>query len=213
VIAPFALFLLQAEEAMREGLRLASQGRNQGAVALLRRACEAKPPVDGACYMHARNLFTLGRYTDAIAPFASAVSNASPDTRWRALRGAAMNYQALDRPADAERTYREAARLNPKEVGADLGALLVRQGRADEALEPLKAAGDSARTRTELGRALLQLDRAAEAATHLERAVALSPKDWPARLLLGRAYLALGRTADADRELRSAQKGMESGVR
>ena len=45
------------------------------------------------------------------------------------------------------------------------------------------------------------------AAARLEKAVALEPGNFAAHLLLGRAYLRLGRTAEGEREMRLGQQG------
>jgi Flp pilus assembly protein TadD len=63
------------------------------------------------------------------------------------------------------------------------------------------------RANMELGKALLHLGKLKPAVLHLEKAVALDPNAWSARLLLGKAYLQLGRTADGERETRLGQQG------
>jgi Flp pilus assembly protein TadD len=87
----------------------------------------------------------------------------------------------------------------------------VRQGRAAEALElieqTLKTSPLSARANAELGRALLDLDRAQDALPRLQKAVELDPNAWTVRMLLGKAYLRLGRTEEGERELRLGREG------
>jgi Flp pilus assembly protein TadD len=58
-----------------------------------------------------------------------------------------------------------------------------------------------------LGRAFLELDRPVEALPPLQRAVDLDPKAWAVRLMLGKAYMRLGRTEEGERELRLGQEG------
>ena len=124
----------------------------------------------------------------------------------------ALNFYALEMPADAERHFVKAIQLNGRaetkgeDPRIDYGAFLFRQGRTEEALGPLEQAArdapSSARANTELGRVLLHLGRLAAAAARLEKAVAVEPANWNSRLLLGRAYLRLGRTDDGEREMR-----------
>jgi Tfp pilus assembly protein PilF len=60
---------------------------------------------------------------------------------------------------------------------------------------------NAARAQLELGCALLALDRAEQAAAHLERATALDPQAARGHLLLGRAYQRLGKSDLARKEL------------
>lgn len=201
------------------GLVYAAQGRREAALAPFGRACELGLKSENACYLYALDLYALTRYQEAVEPFEKALRAAGQDTRWRVHRAAARNFEALARAADAERHFREAIRLyQGQERGAedprvDYGSFLFRQGRTAEALGPLeeavKALPASARAHTELGRVLLQLDRANGAAERLETAVKLDPNDWAAHLLLGRAYVQLGRSEDAERELRIGRQGLE----
>jgi Flp pilus assembly protein TadD len=65
----------------------------------------------------------------------------------------------------------------------------------------------SVRPGVELGRALLHLNRLEPAVTHLERAVELDPRNWGARLLLGKAYLQSGRKAEGEQQVKLGQEG------
>ena len=47
------------------------------------------------------------------------------------------------------------------------------------------------------------------AAAGLEKSVALEPGNWNAHLLLGQAYLRLGRSSQGEREMRLGQDGQE----
>jgi Tfp pilus assembly protein PilF len=137
--------------------------------------------------------------------------------RSKVERAAALNLEALGRPAEAERHFREAVRLHrgdarPNEdPRIDYGAFLLRQGRPEEALRPLQQAAaapaSSARANTELGRVFLELGKPDAAAVQLERAITLEPGNWTARLLLGRAYLRLGRKQEGEEQMRLGQEG------
>ena len=87
----------------------------------------------------------------------------------------------------------------------DYGVFLFRQGRAADALGPLRSAIErhprAARAQMELGCVLLALDQVPAAAEHLEKAVSLDGRSSRAHLLLGKAYRRLGKNDLADREL------------
>src|SRR6266566_6144906 len=91
------------------------------------------------------------------------------------------------------------------------GAFLFRQGRTEEALRPLEQAArdvhSSGRANMEWGRVLLHVNKLNEAAACLEKAVALEPGNSNAHLLLGQAYLRLGRTSQGETEMRLGQEG------
>ena len=135
----------------------------------------------------------------------------------RVHRAIALNFAALGLPAEAERHFVSAIKLNGRAAGegedprVDYGAFLFRQGRTEEALRPIEQAArdvpTSARANMEWGRVLLHLEKLEEAAACLEKAVALEPGNWNARLLLGHAYLRLGRTSEGEREVRLGQEG------
>lgn len=209
------VFALQdgAQQHLQTGMSLAARGEQEAAIEPLRKACQLAPQLEDACYFHGRNLFALGRYEEAIAPLAVAIRSGPGSKLWRVHRAAAMNFQALGRPVEAERHYRDAMRLSEDGgLRVDFGAFLFRQGRTKEAVEPLRSALDgeaSARAHGELGRVLLQLGKLEDAARHLEIAVAKAPKNWPLRLLLGRTYIQLGQAEAGERELRIARQGLE----
>jgi Flp pilus assembly protein TadD len=66
----------------------------------------------------------------------------------------------------------------------------------------LKRHPNAARAHLELGCIQLALDHLEEAATHLERALALDPHNSRAHLLLGKVYLRQGKTQAAEEHLR-----------
>ena len=151
-------------------------------------------------------------------PFEQALRAAPPSSQAAVHRAAALDLDELGSFEEAERHFREAVRLYgpggraEPDPRVDYGAFLVRQGRAREALDLLRAAVSmspkSARANAELGRALLELDRPEESLGPLSKAVELDPKGWSTRLLLGRAYLRLGRTEEGQREMRLGRDGL-----
>lgn len=165
----------------------------------LERACGEEKTAGESCYFLGRALFVKGEFEAARQAF----DKAAPSPQL--YRGAAMNYVALGRNEDAERSYRKAIAAGSVDARPDLGAFLYRQGRMPEALEVLKAAyktnPNSTRVNLEYGRVLLHAGQAEEAVKRLEKAVELNPGDANGHLLLGRAYQRVGRDADAEREL------------
>jgi tetratricopeptide (TPR) repeat protein len=198
------------------GLVTMSMGDLEGALPALGKACELAENDEEACYFLARNLHTLGRYESARAAFEKALRAAPKPMLSKVHRATALNFVALFLPAEAEQHFVKAIQLagsakNGEDPRVDYGAFLFRQGRTEEALRPLEqAARDapfSARANVELGRVRLHVDKVNEAATCLEKAVALEPGNWNAHLLLGQAYLRLGRTSQGEREMHLGQEG------
>jgi Flp pilus assembly protein TadD len=198
------------------GLVSTSAGDSEGAVAALRKACDLTPQDDEACYYLARNLHALGHYEAARPAFEKALRAAPPPMRARVHRAAALNFAASGAAAEAEQQFVKSIQVagrTPREAEdarVDYGAFLFRQGRTEEAVRPLQQAvkdTPSARAFLELGRVLLHLGKLDEAAARLEEAVALEPGNSTGRLLLGRAYLRMGRSAEGEREMRLGQNG------
>jgi tetratricopeptide (TPR) repeat protein len=111
------------------------------------------------------------------------------------------------RPAEAERLAGEVLARQPAHVGALhlVGLARLAQGRAQEALAPLRsaaAAGADAAIETHLAIALRQTGSAAEAVTLLERAVARQPPFLPAFHELGVLLFAQRRLDEAEAVLK-----------
>jgi tetratricopeptide (TPR) repeat protein len=116
-----------------------------------------------------------------------------------------------DHEAEAERRYREALALSPDLPNAleGLGRLLSRQGRLDEAIEPLiraarspdiaddRAADDAASA----ARALVELGRGDEAEAVLVQALTRAPESQRSLLEMAKLYDRLGRKQDEARVL------------
>ena len=192
------------------GLASTSSADPGSAAAALRKACDLAPRDEESCYYLARNLHALGHYEAARAPFEKALRAAPATMLARVHRAVALNFVAIGGSTEAERHFVKAIQLagrtpQGEDPRVDYGAFLFRQGRIDEALRPLQQAArdaPSARAGQELGRVLLHLGKVDEAVIHLEKAVALEPGNTNGHLLLGRAYLQLGRSAEGERELR-----------
>jgi hypothetical protein len=106
--------------------------------------------------------------------------------------------RALDRPAEAEESYRRAVALRPDLAGVhnNLGSALLALHRAADAVESfaqaLQLQPDYAEACNNMGGALLALDRPDEAVLWFRRALALDPDLAQARLGEAIALLTLG---------------------
>jgi tetratricopeptide (TPR) repeat protein len=162
-----------------------------------REACKWAPELPDACFYHARSLYLLNRFQDALTGLEALPSDN------RRFRIQALCVDALGRWSEAEPLYRKAIASGApgEDARIDFGVALARQGKANEAVPFLELAvqegKEPGRSELELGRVLLQLERLPEARLHLERAAALSPGTAQTHLLLGRIYKRLGMEAKA----------------
>jgi Flp pilus assembly protein TadD len=218
-----AAALSPAEPDVWKALGLVLLGLDDFAAAVepLRHACELASGDPDACYLEGRALFLQARYDEAVKPLETALRKAPAADQAKINRAAALNFDRLGSAADAESHFRAAIRAHPYRERArersredprlDYGAFLARHGRAAEALEPLQQAlaafPGSPQANAELGRALLDLDRPQAALPRLQKAVELDPAAWTVRMLLGKAYLRLGRAEEGERELRIGREG------
>jgi tetratricopeptide (TPR) repeat protein len=120
------------------------------------------------------------------------------------FRGTLFGFQK--ERAEAAREYQEELKLSPQHVPAMVELALVQiddfkpaeaaplAGRA-VALDP-----KNYRAHYALGRALFETERFQESADHLETAKQLAPDSAPIRFVLAKAYRALGRTKEGERE-------------
>jgi len=201
---------------MARGRAAIAVGQTEKAVEAFGKACSLNPKEPDPCYYLGRTLHALGRYEEARRPLEQALAVVADRTRSRIHRAVALNFAGLVQPDQAETHFLaavrnfsgEAAEQDPR---VDYGAFLVREGRAGEALplleKAVKGRPDSSRAHTEMGRALLDTGKPDAAARNLERAVAIDPSAWVARLLLGGAYRQLGRLEESERELTLGRKG------
>jgi tetratricopeptide (TPR) repeat protein len=201
------------------GIAMVTHRRAEPALAAFSKACDLDPKEEDACYFLGRQLFSLSRYQEAVTPFDKAVLVAPEEKLARTHRAAALNHIGNGSLEAAERHFREALRPGRSpdqtraEAATDYGAFLFRQARTKEALEMLEQAVKTdprlARGHAELGRVRLHLNMAAEAVAALERALELDGGSSGTRILLGRAYLALGRIEEGERQLRLGREQWE----
>ena len=170
----------------------------------LHRACLLNPRLPDACLYFGRTLYLLDRFETALDVLRK-VRERDPQNG-QIVRIEALCLSALGRAAEAETAFLRALSLPQRgsrddDAAIDYGVFLFRQGRAEDALGPLRSAAGAARAEMELGCVLLALDRVAEAAAHLKKAVSLDGRSSRAHLLLGKAYRRLGKDDLAQQEL------------
>ncbi|MGH9845665.1 MAG: tetratricopeptide repeat protein [Blastocatellia bacterium] len=120
---------------------------------------------------------------------------------------------------NAAREFREETRLAPGSAVAayKLGVVLLNRGQTREAITELERAGslqaDMPETLLELGKALVAANEPARAEKTLRKVVELEPASAlaeTAHFQLAQLYRRLGRTADADREMKLFQEMRKS---
>ncbi len=155
---------------------LLEQGRFADAVPLLENAC-TRQEVNG-CYLLGRTLFTLDQYEKARTVLTPLIG--SDRDPWRIHDALGAVEEAMRRPAEAEKHYRDAVGGNRDRSPVPryhFGRFLVREGRPEDAITILKPAvakfpADQL-VRFELGRALYQSGRMGEAEAQLKSAPSL----------------------------------------
>jgi protein O-GlcNAc transferase len=191
------------------GVVHASRGEFERADTPFRNACERQPSLPDACLYYGRTLYLLNRFQPAIDVLRRTIQRERDNGE--AYRLLALSQEALGQAAEAGDAFRQAVRLNrgvapDEDAGIDYGVFLFRQGRAEDAIDPLEAAlkrhPDAARAHLELGCIQLAMDHLEAAAAHLEHALALEPQSARAHLLLGKVYLRLGKPEAAEEHLR-----------
>jgi tetratricopeptide (TPR) repeat protein len=191
------------------GVVSAAQGDYERAEKPFRTACELQPGLPDACLYYGRTLYLLNRFQPALAVLRASLKNQPNHPQIHRL--IALSSEALGENGEAASAFQKAVQLNRDsppndDPGIDYGVFLYRQGRGEQAVEPLenvlKRHPDASRAHLELGCVLLALDRLPQAEMHLERAVALDPQSGRSHLLLGKVYLRLGKDAAGEEQLR-----------
>jgi len=184
------------------GVVFASKEEYDRAEPALAQACRLDSGEPQACYYWARALYALNRFSDSLAALDKAPS--IQPAPWRVVLARAEALSGLGRAGEAQKFYLEAIRARkedrspPQSIDPTLSYArhLYREGRTDEVLEILTSAGAAYQQVPEwhyqVGRALLQLDRADEAIGELKRAVALQPGYKEAHNVLSKAYYRSG---------------------
>ncbi len=160
---------------------------------------------DAAAYLQRR-----GRYAEAVGAWRKAL-DVSPDEELThrnlgmalMLSGGDREEAELHLQRAAELKARSAVRLDPARAAAwnDLGALLLRAGKTEEAVAEFRRAlsldPGSAAAHCNLGAALAKMGAWDEAAAEVSRALAIDPRHAPAHYYLGQAMMERGRPDDA----------------
>jgi Tfp pilus assembly protein PilF len=86
--------------------------------------------------------FTLGRLDKSLAAYEKALS--SGGDRARVLLGMALTNEAMSKPHDAERFYKDAIKAGNPRAKVDYGLFLFKQERGEDGLKILREAGAKA---------------------------------------------------------------------
>lgn len=187
------------------GIAQARLGQSGAAVDALRQASKLDARREEHWLNLTRELMELNRYAEAISAAQEGL-NSNPKSYALHLRlGAA--YLSSDRYSEAESAFRQLVAagdpLPTSYVG--LAQVLLRTGRAEDAVSELTAAGKKLGPNFLIsyfqGLALNRAARPAEAISAFQDAVRLSPNSSEAHLGLGKTELQVGRTKDAIVEL------------
>jgi tetratricopeptide (TPR) repeat protein len=168
-----------------------------------------------ALELSAEMMEAMNNYDGAVVQLQKAVQIAprAPGTHYK-LGDAYLTLAKLD--AALEQFQAELS-IDPSNCGAHwkIGSVILQKnGNAADALaeinQGLAMCPDLAEARVDRARALLQLNRNAEAVTDLSAAVKADPAEPSTHFLLAKAYRALGRTAEAQAEMQMFSKLEES---
>lgn len=187
------------------GIAKARLGQSAAAVDALRQAAKLDPAREEYWLNLTRELMELNRNAEAISAAQEALTS-KPESYALHLRlGAA--YLASDRYTEAENTFRQlVAAGDPLPMSyVGLTQVLLRTGRAEEAVSELTAAGKKLGSNFLIsyfqGLALDRAARPAEAIAAFQDAIRLNPGSAEAHLGLGKTELVAGRTREAIAEL------------
>lgn len=191
------------------GVAYAGMGDLRSAIEPFEQACTLNQRIRDVCFYYGRALYALNRFEEALLPLTKAAF--SDKVRGRAETALGECYEALGRSDEAENRFLNAIKRRDEALNVARLAyarFLIRAGRTEESLEPLrdvlKNERDSAEANYQMARALLQLERMEASLQNAEAAVHLMPASPTARLLLARVYRRLGRDSDAQRQEEAA---------
>tara|TARA_Y100001933_G_scaffold255202_2_gene297912 strand:+ start:7121 stop:8551 length:1431 start_codon:yes stop_codon:yes gene_type:complete len=176
------------------------RGALREAEALLKRAI-GLAPTEPAPWINLGRIFQQGgRWGEALTHYEHAANLFPTHPQIAATLG--QLYQRANRFADAEAQYKAAIENGgPPAVHVQLGMVLLRQDRVDEAIAAFNTAiglnPNLAAAYGNLGNALQKKGDLPAAAAAYEKAVALNPKDTISYVSLGMAQLKLGQAREA----------------
>ncbi len=198
------------------GWCLFKQGKTKEAVAALDKAI-ALDPAREANYLDVGMILTEARRYEGALVAAHRALEVAPDS-YRAYRLKGLVENKLDRLKDAERSYAQAAELNPADEQSILGlaSAQLNEGKIQEAEatfdKGIQRLPDDALLYQAYGSMLLWLQGAIEPTTEaravslLRTAIRLDGTQGVAHYQLGRLALRRGRTAEAVQELETAAR-------
>jgi protein O-mannosyl-transferase len=195
---------------------LATQGNDDEAMALFRRAIEIKPDYLEAHYNLANALDRQGKPDEAISQFEKAIE-INPDfaAAHNNLGTALLDQGRLE---EASGQYHQAIEKDPAYAEAynNLGYLLAKQGRSGEAIEAYRKAielkPDRAEFYNNLGNLLAAQGRTTEAVEQLQKAVEIEPDNAKIHYNLANLRFAQGQWNEAIEQYRQALKHMPGSV-
>lgn len=188
------------------GIALKAAGRTPEAIEHYRAALPGEPT---AHYALGFELGVAGKFDEAARELQAFLAARPMDAT--APKAAVLLGQALarlDKNAEAERAFRDALRMAPRDVDArgGLADVLLRTERFEEAIplyrEFLAREPSNAGVHHNLGMALMQAQKEPEAVAEFERALALSPSDPNMHRSMGNALATTGRLAEAAKHFR-----------
>jgi len=190
----------QAEVRMSLAVMYSGQGRNDDAVAELKRVMDLQPGNDNAHRLLSGIHIDLGDWDAAIAEAKQAA--ALRPSYWRNHSHLGFTYFRAGNYEEAARAYARVIELQPDNVRGyqALGTVLQAAGRNDEALKQYDKAlsiRPSARTYSNVGTLHFWGGNHQKAADAYERALGLAPNDPVLHANLGDAHLKLGQPARA----------------
>ncbi len=192
------------------GIAKARLGQSGAAVDAFRQASKLDPGREEYWLNLTRELMELNRYAEAITAAQDGLRSNPKSYALHLRLGAA--YLSSDRYPDAESTFRQLVMAGDPLATSYIGLaqVLLRTGRAEEAVSELAAAGKKLGPNFLIsyfqGLALNRAARPKEALSAFQDAVRLSPNSAEAHLGLGKTELQVGRTNDAIVELETSLK-------
>jgi len=169
----------QIDALNNRGAALASLGRDEEALASLRKAIEVKPDHVEAHYNYGSSLRNLGRYRQALASFERALALRPDYVKAHNNRGAVL--EAMNRLEPALAAYERALAIEPEfaEARGNRMRVLCLLERSDEAVASLGRRlaryPNDAQSYFERGRIYLDLNRNDGAVSDFQKALALKP--------------------------------------
>src|SRR5581483_4944203 len=200
------------------GLDYALLDDNQSAARYLKRAVAMQPNNVEARYYLGRALYLENQVDECISVFEEVLKQ--DPTSVKAQDNLGLAWEGKNQPDKGMASYRKAIDMDKKSLKRseqpylNLGALLTKSGKPDEAIPFLQEAKqirpESAKVRYELGNAYMAVAKVQDAKRELEESERLDPKDTATHYLLGRLYRRMGQTDSAARELRLTEELLDA---